>query len=72
MTDLRQAAVDLAHAAFDLQTQQRDPVGIDRDRVKAWKRQLVLDARAEDRAGVDSDLVVLEAIDDRLERGDVD
>ena len=69
LTDLRQAAVDLAHAAFDLQTQHRDPVGIDRDRAQVWKRQLLLDGRADDLAGIDSDLVVLELIDDRLERG---
>ena len=69
LSDVRQAAVDLAHAAFDLQTQHRDPIGIDRDRTQVWKRQLLLDGRADDLAGIDSDLVVLELIDDRLERG---
>jgi hypothetical protein len=69
VTELRQASVDLAHAAFDLQMQHRDPVSLDRDRIVVWKRQLVLDARAEDMTAVDSDLVVLEAIGDRIERG---
>jgi hypothetical protein len=69
VTALRQASVDLAHTAFDLQMQHRDPVSLDRDRLVVWKRQLVLDAQAEDMAAVESDLVVLEVIGDRIERG---
>jgi hypothetical protein len=65
---VRQAAIDLAHATYDLQMQHRDPASIDRDRIEVWKRQLLVDAQAGDRAGVDSDRTIIEAIADRNER----
>ena len=64
----RQAAIDVAHAALDLQMQYRDPLRIDRNRTDVWKRQLFVDAMAEDLDGLNSDLVILDAIDDRTER----
>ncbi|MEJ7584470.1 MAG: hypothetical protein WKF43_10390, partial [Acidimicrobiales bacterium] len=65
---VRQSALEVAHSAFDLQLQYRDPRSIDTNRIGVWKRQLFIDARADDIAGVNSDLVIIEAIDDRIER----
>ena len=72
VADVEQAAIDVAHAAYDLQMQYRDPAGVDRHRIKVWKRQLSVDVEAKDSAGARSDLVIIEAIDERSERADGD
>jgi len=63
----RQAAVDLALRALDLQLRYRDPVAVDRDRVSLWCDQLLLDARRHDAADVGSDIFTLYYLRDRVQ-----
>jgi len=63
----RQAAVDVALRALDLQLRYREPVDVDRDRVSLWCDQLVLDAQRHDAAGVSSDVFTLYYLRDRVQ-----
>lgn len=65
VADVKQASIEVALSAFDLQMQYRDPAKIDGNRINAWNRQRELDLSTGDAAGVKSDRVILEAIDDR-------
>ena len=59
-------AIDVAQSALDLQLRHRPPAEIDRARFELWVRQLGVDARAEDAAGVRGDLATAEWIRDRF------
>ncbi|MGH3051411.1 MAG: hypothetical protein ACRDM8_00445, partial [Gaiellaceae bacterium] len=61
-----QAAIDVAQAGLDLELRHRPPAQIDRARFELWARQLIVDAAAEDLAGVAGDLATLEWIRDRF------
>jgi hypothetical protein len=60
------AAIDVAQAGLDLQLRHRPPAEVDRARFELWARQLIVDAVAEDLAGVSGDLATLEWIRDRF------
>jgi hypothetical protein len=62
----RQAAIDTARWAFDLQLRHRAPQQIDLARFDLWAAQLQLDADAGDRAAVTGDLFTLDYIRDRI------
>lgn len=62
----RQAAVDLALRALDLQLRYRDPTEVDLERVSLWCDQLRLDARGHDLAGISSDVFTLYYLRDRV------
>ena len=62
----RQAAVDVAQQALDLQLRHRPRVEIDFARLDLWARQLLVDAAANDTEGVASDVAILEWIWDRV------
>jgi hypothetical protein len=65
-TKARQAALDVGQAALDLELRHRPPAEVDRGRFELWARQLLLDAGAEDAAGVAGDVATLEWIRDRI------
>jgi hypothetical protein len=62
----RDAAIDVAQSALDLQLRHRAPAAIDRARFELWLSQLQVDAAADDLAGVRGDLATLEWIRDRF------
>jgi hypothetical protein len=62
----RQAAVDAAHAALDLQLLHRPPAAVDVDRLAVWARQVLIDAGADDPGAVAGDIAVLETIAARV------
>jgi hypothetical protein len=62
----RQAALDVTRATLDLQLQFRPALQVDLALVDAWARQVSVDRAAGDRAGVLSDLAILDAIGDRV------
>ena len=64
----RDAALDVALAALDLQLQYRRPAAIDRARFDLWARQVLVDAAARDPAAVSGDVATLEWIRDRVAR----
>ena len=63
---VRQTAIDVGHAALDLQLQFRAPGSVDRDRLGLWRDQLAVDRAAGDSDAVTGDLAVLETIHDRI------
>jgi hypothetical protein len=63
----RQAAVDLALRALDLQLRYRDPVDVNRDRVVIWCDQLLLDAARHDVGAVGSDIFTIYYLRDRVQ-----
>jgi hypothetical protein len=63
----RQAAIDTARWAFDLQLRHRLPQEIDAVRFDLWAAQLQLDAEAGDGAAVSGDLFTLDYIRDRIQ-----
>jgi hypothetical protein len=65
--ETRQAAVDVLRVGLDLELQFRSRVEIDVERLDLWLRQLVIDAKARDKAGIASDLAILKWILDRLD-----
>ena len=69
------AAIDVAQSSLDLELRYRPSSEIDRGRFELWARQILVDARAGDAAGVRGDLATLEWIRDRfahtLDRVDV-
>jgi len=64
--ETRQLAVDVAQLGFDLQLQHRPPAEIDLARFDLWAAQILVDAAAEDDAGVTADVTALALIRDRL------
>lgn len=65
-TMTRQAALTVARAGLDLQLRQRPPLEIDLARFDLLARQLLIDAAADDQAGVTSDVTSLEWVWDRI------
>jgi hypothetical protein len=66
VAETRQLAIDVAQLGFDLQLQHRPPAEIDLARFDLWAAQILVDAAAEDDAGVTADVTALELIRDRL------
>ena len=64
----RQAAVDAAQAAFDLELQYRPTVAVDRGRFDAWLRQTLVDLETRNHVGLLGDVATLEWIRDRIEK----
>jgi len=64
----RNAALDAALAALDLQLQYRPPAEIDRARFDLWTRQVRVDAAARKLSAVSGDVATLEWIRDRIAR----
>jgi hypothetical protein len=64
----RNAALDVAQAALDLQLRYLPPVQVDRARADLWARQVVVDGAARDSSGVASDVATIEWIRDRIAR----
>jgi hypothetical protein len=62
----RQAAVDLARAALDLELRHRTPAEVDGHRLGAWGRQILVDSEAGDAAAVAGDVAILETIRNRM------
>ncbi|TDE11500.1 hypothetical protein [Jiangella asiatica] len=62
----RRAALDAVTAALDLTLVYRPPAEVDVDRLGVVARQLLADAAESDRAGMLSDVSILEAIRDRV------
>jgi hypothetical protein len=65
----RNAALDTAQAALDLQLRYRPPVEIDRARFALWTRQVRVDAAAKRPGAVSGDVATLEWLRDRFARG---
>jgi hypothetical protein len=63
---VRQAAINVGHAALDLQLEFRDPGSVDRDRLGLWRDQLAIDKAASDSDAVAGDVATLETIHDRI------
>ena len=68
VADARQAAIDVAQAALDLQLRHRTAAETDIDLLDLWARQLVVDAAADDRGAVLADAATLEWMRDRVAR----
>jgi hypothetical protein len=66
---LRSAAVEVMRAALDVQLMTDSPEEVDLGRVEAWARQAIVDATAEDGAGLLGDAAALETIAARSEPG---
>jgi hypothetical protein len=62
----RDAALDAAQAALDLELRYRPPAEIDRARLDLWARQVAVDAAAGNLAGVTGDVSTLGWIRDRI------
>jgi hypothetical protein len=62
----RNAALDVALAALDLQLRYRHPARIDGARFALWTRQVRVDAAAGNRAAASGDVATLEWIRDRI------
>jgi hypothetical protein len=60
------AAIDVAQTALDLKLRYREPLEIDLGRAELWARQVIVDARDGDLAGVTGDGVVLDWTSDRF------
>jgi hypothetical protein len=60
------AAIDVAQATLDIELRHRPPAEIDLARFELWARQALLDAEADDVAGVAGDLATLEWVRDRF------
>lgn len=69
---VHRAASGVAHASLDLQLRHRPPDEVDRDRLRLWARQVLVDAAAGELGALDGDLVVLDAIWARAASGAVD
>jgi hypothetical protein len=65
-TRSRQAAIDVARLAFDLQLPYRPAVEVELARLDLWAAQIVLDAEARDADDVGADHFALDYIRDRL------
>ena len=65
-TDARGASIEVARLAYDVQLRYRPPTEIDMARFDLWAAQLLVDAAAEDPAGVNSDVFALDYIRERF------
>jgi hypothetical protein len=63
----RQAALDVAQAALDLQLQYRPAAQVDLGRFDVWLRQVLVDAQSRDHEALLGDVATLEWIRDRVE-----
>ena len=63
----RNAAIEVALSALDLQLRHRTPEEADRDRLAVWARKAIVDAKTRDQGFLYSDVVTLELIGDRIE-----
>jgi hypothetical protein len=63
---VRQAAIDVARLAFDLQLRYRPVVEIDLARLDLWAAQLIVDAAADDLAAFNADAFALDYVRDRI------
>jgi hypothetical protein len=64
--DVRQAAIGVAGASLDLQSQFEDLSDIDESRLDIWRLQLVVDRAQGDTAAVAGDRATVKAIEDRI------
>ncbi|MCI0347772.1 MAG: hypothetical protein L0221_20430, partial [Chloroflexi bacterium] len=62
----RNAAIELARLAFDLQLRYRPTTEVELARADLWAAQILVDAAASDDAGVSADVFALEYLRDRL------
>jgi len=60
IAEVRQAAVGVSRATLDFQLRYRPPTEVDLSRFKLWVKQILVDAAADDPAGVQDDVTVLE------------
>jgi hypothetical protein len=60
------AAIDAAQATLDIELRHRPPTELDLARFELWARQALIDAEADDLAGVAGDLATLEWVRDRF------
>ena len=67
--ELQSAAVQALQAALDVQLLRAEERNVDLGRLDAWARQAILDAAAEDEAGLLGDAATLETIAARSEVG---
>jgi len=65
----RRSALAVIDAALDLRLQYRLPIQVDTARFDLWSRRVVVDAAADDTAGIFGDVAVLEWIRDRIAHG---
>jgi hypothetical protein len=63
----RQAALDVARAALDLELQYRPAAEVDLGRFDTWLRQVLVDVESRDHGALLGDVATLEWIRDRLE-----
>jgi hypothetical protein len=64
--ETRQAAIEVAQSAFDLQLLHRPPTEIDLARFDLWTKQVLVDVAADDAGAVAGDVATLEWIRDRI------
>jgi hypothetical protein len=64
--EARQAAINVARASLDFQLRYRPVVDVDRALFDLWAAQILVDAAAEDPAGVAGDVAALEWVWDRI------
>ncbi len=62
----RQAAIDVARATLDFRLRHRPPAEIDRARFDLWAAQIIVDAAANNSAGVRGDVTTLEYVRNRF------
>ncbi len=62
----RQAALDVAGSALDLQLRYRPPVEVDLGRMTLWAARMAADAEADDFASVNGDFFAIDYIRDRI------
>ncbi len=62
----RQAAIEVARLAFDLQLRHRTVVEVDLARLDLWAAQVILDAEANDQAAFNADAFAMDYVRDRI------
>jgi hypothetical protein len=60
------AAIDVAQSTLDFELRHLPPAEVDLARFELWARQILVDAAADDQAGVAGDLATLEWVRDRF------
>jgi hypothetical protein len=63
---VRQAAIEVARWAFDLQLRHRPVVEVDLDRLDLWAAQLMLDVEADDQPAFLADAFAIDYVRDRI------
>ncbi len=64
--EARQAAIEVARLAFDLQLRYRGVVEVDLSRLDLWAAQLILDAESDDQPGFYADAFAMDYVRDRI------